>query len=89
MATAIEHKNGKVIGVRTDDGSVLGAKTVVIAAGTFLGGRIFIGKKSFEGGRIDEKAANELSASIKRLGFRMDAHEDWHTTKASQGQHRL
>ena len=71
LVTAIELKNGKVTGVRTDDGSVFGAETVVIAAGTFLGGRIFIGKKSFEGGRIGEKASNELSKSIKSLGFRM------------------
>jgi tRNA uridine 5-carboxymethylaminomethyl modification enzyme len=71
MATAIEPKKGNILGVRTADGSELVAKTVVIATGTFLGGRIFIGKKSFDGGRIDEKAANELSMSIKRLGFRM------------------
>ena len=71
LVTAIELQNGKVTGVRTEDGSVLGAKTVVIAAGTFLGGRIFIGKKSFEGGRIGEKASKKLSESIKSLGFRM------------------
>ena len=71
LVTAIEIQNGKVTGVRTDDGSVIGAKTVVIAAGTFLGGRIFIGKKSFEGGRIGENTSKKLSESIKSLGFRM------------------
>lgn len=71
LVTAIETKNGKLIGVRTEDGSLIESKAVVIATGTFLGGRIFIGKNRMDGGRLDEKASNELSASIRRLGFRM------------------
>jgi tRNA uridine 5-carboxymethylaminomethyl modification enzyme len=71
LATAIETRNGRLSGVRMSDNSVLDAKAVVIAAGTFLGGRIFIGKKAVDGGRIGEKASNELSQSIKGIGFRM------------------
>lgn len=71
LVTAIEAKNGKLSGVRTEDGSLIESKAVVIATGTFLGGRIFIGKNRMDGGRLDEKASNELSASIRRLGFRM------------------
>ena len=71
LAASIEESNGHIAGIRTVDGFFLQAKAVVVAAGTFLGGRIFIGKRTFEGGRIDEKASNELSLSIKNLGFRM------------------
>ena len=71
LSTTIETRNGRLVGVRTADGSFIESRAVVIAAGTFLGGRIFIGKKSVDGGRIGEKASNELNESIKSLGFRM------------------
>lgn len=71
LVTGIETDNGRLVGVRTEDGSIIVARAVIVAAGTFMGGRIFIGKKSFEGGRIDEKASNALSRSIRSLGFRM------------------
>jgi tRNA uridine 5-carboxymethylaminomethyl modification enzyme len=39
-----EEGDRRVAGVRLEDGRVLGAKTVVIATGTFLGGEIHIGE---------------------------------------------
>ena len=71
LVTNIETSSGRITGVRTADGSTIAAKSVIVAAGTFLNGRIYIGKKTFDGGRIDEKSASELSNSIKNLGFRM------------------
>lgn len=64
-------KSGFLRGVGLDDGTKLPSKTVVLAAGTFLSGRIHIGKVNWEGGRIGEKAAYALSASIRGFGFRM------------------
>jgi tRNA uridine 5-carboxymethylaminomethyl modification enzyme len=62
---------GKLRGITLADGSILQAKTVVLATGTFLSGRIHIGKVNWEGGRIGEKAAYALSQSIRNLGFRL------------------
>ena len=71
QAAGIWTESGRLRGVTLEDGSEVRAKTVVIASGTFLGGRIHIGKRSHDGGRIGEKAAGLLSASFRGLGFRM------------------
>lgn len=71
MVSDIWVENGSLRGVKTADGSELRAKSVVIATGTFLSGKIHIGKKNFEGGRAGEKAAYELSRSFRGLGFRL------------------
>ena len=44
------------------------AKTVILATGTFLKGRIFIGDVNFEGGPDGMFAANDLSAALVKLG---------------------
>lgn len=64
-------ENGQLRGVGLADGSKLAAKAVVLATGTFLSGKIHVGKTNWEGGRIGEKAAYALSQSIRNLGFRM------------------
>ncbi len=64
-------ERGKLRGVITDDGSMIPGKTVIIATGTFLGGKIHIGDNNFPGGRADEKGADELSRSFNNFGFRM------------------
>ena len=71
LAADIWVENGELRGIRDSGGELLEAKTVVITAGTFLRGKIHIGDKSFEGGRIGEKAAYELSTSLESLGFRL------------------
>ena len=71
QAAGIWTESGRLRGVTLEDGSEVRAKAVVIASGTFLGGRIHIGKQSHDGGRIGEKAAGLLSASFRGLGFRM------------------
>ncbi len=64
-------ENGKVKGVITHIGARYGAKAVVVTAGTFLKGKIFIGFNEFEGGRMWEPAANKLSDFYLRHGFRV------------------
>ena len=64
-------EDGKVKGVVTHIGARYGAKAVVVTAGTFLRGKIFIGFNEFEGGRMWEPAANKLSDFYLRHGFRV------------------
>ncbi len=71
QAAQIVVKNGTLRGIAIEDGSMLEGKSVVLATGTFLAGKIHIGKTSFEGGRAGERAAHLLSQSIRKLGFRM------------------
>ena len=44
------------------------AKAVILATGTFLGGRIYVGEVNFSSGPDGAIAANELSQSLKKLG---------------------
>ena len=47
------------------------ADTVILATGTFLGGRIFIGEVSFESGPDGLVPATFLSESLNKLGLRL------------------
>jgi glucose-inhibited division protein A len=69
--SALWLENGSLRGIALEDGTKLRGKTVVLATGTFLSGRIHIGKVNWEGGRIGEKGAYTLSESIRSLGLRM------------------
>ncbi|MEO6954805.1 MAG: tRNA uridine-5-carboxymethylaminomethyl(34) synthesis enzyme MnmG [Polyangia bacterium] len=60
--------NGRVVGVRATDGTVLSAPRVVVTTGTFLRGRIHIGHEQSDGGRIGDPPARGLSASLRALG---------------------
>jgi tRNA U34 5-carboxymethylaminomethyl modifying enzyme MnmG/GidA len=61
-------KGERVIGVRTQMGLEFRARTVVLTAGTFLGGRIHIGLSNYRGGRAGDPPALALAAA--RLGAR-------------------
>lgn len=71
QVSALWIENGSLRGILLDDGTRVRGKTVVLATGTFLSGRIHIGKVNWEGGRIGEKGAYTLSESIRSLGLRM------------------
>lgn len=45
-------------------------KAVILATGTYLGGRIFVGEVDYEGGPDGMFPANELSKSLNRLGIK-------------------
>lgn len=62
-------EKGKLNGIITKDFSKIEGKTVVLALGTFLNGVIYIGSKSFTGGRKDETIVSGLSDDLKELGF--------------------
>lgn len=62
----------KVVGVHTMMGGDVLSKTVILTNGTFLNGRIFIGEKSFSGGRIGESASHGITEQLTELGFEAD-----------------
>lgn len=62
-------ENNKVIGVEMQDTRRFGAKSVVVATGTFLNGTIHTGKRTFSAGRAGEPASIELAEALKNHGF--------------------
>ncbi len=62
------YKDGKIWHCVSSLGADFTAKAVIIATGTFLGGRIYVGEVNFSSGPDGAIAANELSESLKRLG---------------------
>jgi len=64
-------KDNTVYGVITNKKEEIPSKTVILCPGTFLDGLIHIGLNHFPGGRIGEKAVNNLTESLKELGFNL------------------
>src|SRR3546814_404893 len=62
---------GYVEGLDLADGSALTAGAVVLATGTFLGGRLFRGEERMEGGRIGEAGAHRLAAQPRAADLPM------------------
>ncbi|WP_341208014.1 tRNA uridine-5-carboxymethylaminomethyl(34) synthesis enzyme MnmG [uncultured Sphingomonas sp.] len=61
----------RVTGIVLQDGSTIDAPAVVLATGTFLGGKIFRGLDREAGGRIDERPANLLGERLRELKLAM------------------
>lgn len=61
----------RVTGLQLGDGRSLAAAAVVLATGTFLGGRLFRGEERFEGGRIGEAGASRLAAQLRAADLPM------------------
>lgn len=59
----------RVGGVVLDDSSVMRSGAVVLASGTFLGGRLFRGEERLDGGRNGEPGAHRLADTLRDLGF--------------------
>ena len=60
----------KISGVCTTTGAIFNSQTVILTAGTFLDGRLFIGRNMFEGGRIGELASHGLTSQLVDMGIR-------------------
>ncbi|WP_010184338.1 tRNA uridine-5-carboxymethylaminomethyl(34) synthesis enzyme MnmG [Sphingomonas sp. PAMC 26605] len=57
--------DGSVAGVRLSDATALQARAVILATGTFLGGRMFCGEERSDGGRVGEAGASLLAAQLR------------------------
>ncbi len=65
----LEVSRNRIAGVRTSDGRTISCQAVIVASGTFLNGVMHRGASNAPGGRLGEKAATELSDSLRNLGF--------------------
>ncbi|WP_260581650.1 tRNA uridine-5-carboxymethylaminomethyl(34) synthesis enzyme MnmG [Sphingopyxis sp. PET50] len=64
-ALILSDNGARVEGLELGDGTKLGAGAVVLATGTFLGGRLFRGEERMEGGRIGEAGAHRLAEQLR------------------------
>ena len=62
----------QIKGVKTFFGSYYSAKSIIITAGTFLEGRIWIGNTSMSAGRSGEHAAQGLTQSLHEIGIKTE-----------------
>lgn len=69
MAVELLVENGKVVGIVDEFGLVYNAPVVILTTGTSLEGRIFVGLQSVAAGRMGERSAVGLSASLKKHGL--------------------
>lgn len=67
--TDILTHNGAVTGVIDEFGIEYSCHAVILTTGTSLNGKIFIGLKSFDAGRLGERPAIGLSDSLRKLGI--------------------
>ena len=70
--TGIVTEHGKLKGVRCLIGGDIYSKSVIITSGTFLNGLIHIGTKNFEGGRLGDPAAKNLTQCLNLVGIESD-----------------
>jgi len=59
----------RVVGVVGKSGKRYFGRAVILATGTFLKGICYLGEEKFSGGRINEPSAENLSSSLKKIGF--------------------
>ncbi len=68
--TGFLFENSKITGVRTTTGAIFNSQAVILTAGTFLDGRLFIGRNMFEGGRIGELPSHGLTQQLVEMGVK-------------------
>ncbi len=69
--TEIILEDGKVKSIETDIGAIYNVKSIIVATGTYLKGKIFIGDYSKESGPDGVFPANKLSECLKKLGVNL------------------
>ncbi|HIQ84285.1 MAG TPA: tRNA uridine-5-carboxymethylaminomethyl(34) synthesis enzyme MnmG [Candidatus Cryptobacteroides excrementigallinarum] len=69
-AVSFLFENSKICGVRTLTGAIFKSRALILTAGTFLSGSLFIGRHKMEGGRLGEQASYGLTEQLAELGVR-------------------
>lgn len=64
-------KDQEVYGIQVETGEVYYGKSIVLATGTYLGGKIIIGELAYSGGASGQRASEKLTDSLKELGIRI------------------
>lgn len=70
--TTLIFDKDKIVGVETQLGARFYSKSIILTAGTFLNGKIFIGQNSSIGGRVGESSSFKLSEQLLSLGISVD-----------------
>ncbi|KAI5384152.1 uncharacterized protein LOC127102293 isoform X2 [Lathyrus oleraceus] len=65
-------KNDNVEGVSTFFGMNFYAPSVILTTGTFMSGKIWVGRTSMPAGRAGESASHGLTENLQQLGFETD-----------------
>jgi tRNA uridine 5-carboxymethylaminomethyl modification enzyme len=61
----------RITGVATSLGMEISGKSVILSAGTFMGGLMHVGLRNEKGGRMGDATSN-VSIALKRLGFAVE-----------------
>ena len=69
LADSFLLENSKICGIRTSYGRIFRSRAVILTAGTFLGGKLFVGRKQFTGGRIGEQTSLGLTEQLAYFGI--------------------
>jgi len=64
-------ENDHIVGVATTLGMQISGKSVILSAGTFMGGLMHVGLRNEKGGRMGDATSN-VSEALKRLGFAVE-----------------
>ena len=72
MVTELIVKDNRIQGVKTGMGQEIKGRSVILTNGTFLNGKIHIGKQQFGGGRIGDPSSKGLTEQLVGLGFDSD-----------------
>lgn len=70
IATSFLFENSKIAGVCTKGGAIFKSQAVILTAGTFLNGKLFIGRQQLIGGRIGECSSFGLTEQLMSLGVK-------------------
>ena len=68
--TSFSFSGSRIVGCCTTTGAKFNSHAVILTAGTFLDGKLFIGRNSFDGGRIGELSSYGLTGQLADMGIR-------------------
>lgn len=69
ICTSFLFQDARICGVKTRTGAIFHSQAVILTAGTFLTGKLFIGRTEFEGGRIGEMSSYGLTEQLSSRGI--------------------
>lgn len=71
LVEKILYKDQGVYGIEVETGEIYHTESIILATGTYLGGKIIIGELVYKGGPNGQRAAENLTSSLKELNVRM------------------
>lgn len=70
--TGLQGKDKLIEGVRTRKNNSINGKAIILAVGTFLGGKLFTGEKCWKGGRRNDITAEEMDRDLRERLFHVE-----------------